>query len=318
MDWIFMHTGLFCPKTGIDRAFLCCAFLSAFLLPFAPCLGGLEPPGIDLDGSFTYGTCETPAPDHELDYFQGIDTTFATSSFLSYDLPPFPPLAGQTGNLILTVRAPPGREIVVSRDCTLDIRFGWNPCFCSTTNGTVVSPTIVELLGASGPPPGGVQAVAKFEAPAGSAPPELGDVLFQYNANVLAGFRFSGIRFTTPIDPVATSFPTIDPLDGPTEARIQSVRILPGDQRPTEGDPVAEYELLPVSIELTQIQPMPGVEVLTATCATYQLEFAHDPGVSDLWSETGAAVEGDGELQVLSDPSGESGSKTYRVVVVTD
>jgi hypothetical protein len=282
------------------------------------CVAGEGPSDILINGSFNYGTCEDPAPSHELEYFQGIDTTFATSSFLSTDLGPFPPLAGQSGNLVLTLSAPAGREIVVSRDCTMDIRFGWNPCSCSTTNGIVTPPTLVELLGASGPLPTGEQSMSTFEAPAASAPPELGEVLIRYNANISAGFRFSGVRFSVPLALVAASFPTTDPLDGPTEARIQCVRILPGDQRPSEGDPVAEFALMPAQIALTGVQPMPGVEVMTATCATYQLEFAEYSGVPEVWNAAGAAVEGDGEKQVLSDSSVETASKSYRVVITTE
>jgi hypothetical protein len=78
------------------------------------------------------------------------------------------------------------------------------------------------------------------------------------------------------------------------------------------------FILLPVNIALTQVQPLPGVEVLTATCATSPLELAEDTGVSPVWSATGAAAEGNGEIQVLSDFSGETGSKSYRVVVTTE
>lgn len=227
-------------------------------------------------------------------------------------------LAGQSENLILPARVLSGREIVIARDCTMDIRFGWNPCSCSTTNGSVRPAMVVELLGAFGPPPTGGQTLSAFEAPSGSAPPELGNVLIQYSAEVAAGFRFSGIRDTIPIDQVAATFPTIGPLARLSESRIQCVRMLPGDHRATEGDPVAVFSLLSVNIALTQVQPLPGVEVLTATCATYQLEFAEDTGVSPVWRATGAAAEGNGEIQVLSDSSGETGSKSYRVVVTTE
>lgn len=235
-----------------------------------------------------------------MDYFLGLDTTFATSTFLSSDLEPFPLLAGQSENLILPARVLSGREIVISRDCTMDIRFGWNPCSCSTTNGSMRPAMVVELLGAFGPPPTGGQTLSTFEVPSGSAPPELGNVLIQYSAEV------------------AATFPTIGPLARLSESRIQCVRMLPGDHRATEGDPVAVFSVLSVNIALTQVQPLPGVEVLTATGATYQLEFAEDTGVSPVRRATGAAAEGNGEIQVLSDSSGETGSKPYRVVVSTE
>ena len=182
------------------------------------CRGGEVTQDIELFCSFAYGPFEDPAPAHEVDYFLGLDTAFATSTFLSSDLEPFPSLAGQSGNLILPARVPAGREIVIARDCTMDIRFGWNPCSCSTTNGSVRPATVVELPGAFGPPPTGGQTLPTFEAPSGSAPPERGNVLIQYSAEVAAGFRFSGTWYTIPIDQVAATFPTIGPLAGPSES----------------------------------------------------------------------------------------------------
>jgi len=80
-------------------------------------------------------------------------------------------------------------------------------------------------------------------------------------------------------------------------------------------DNIQAYALnLPLEFGDADIADTPGVQFQSGSNETYRLEYATPP-TTNLWSQTGAKVVGDGGMMTLFDPSGPSTTRVYRVML---
>ena len=101
--------------------------------------------------------------------------------------------------------------------------------------------------------------------------------------------------------PVAEVVPTVEPTPDPDAVVIDVF----------EG-PMPE----PTAVDSTvvQVDGVFGLQFMAEVSRVYSLEFTTDPAGSN-YQGTGALLEGNGGVMEMFDPTGGSGSKTYRVVI---